>query len=96
MGRWLTPDPAGLAAVDLTNPQSLNLGGPSGGLGDVPCYLTEGYYCGYGPPQQSEYPYGPPPGSSGGSGQGTAPGASQPSRRNGEEWGGMGDRRDVF
>jgi RHS repeat-associated protein len=23
-GRWLTPDPAGLAAVDLTNPQSLN------------------------------------------------------------------------
>ncbi|HXJ95146.1 MAG TPA: RHS repeat-associated core domain-containing protein [Terriglobia bacterium] len=22
--RWLTPDPAGLAAVDLTNPQSLN------------------------------------------------------------------------
>ena len=23
-GRWLTPDPAGLAAVDLTNPQTLN------------------------------------------------------------------------
>ncbi len=23
-GRWLTPDPAGLAAVDLTNPQSFN------------------------------------------------------------------------
>jgi len=23
-GRWLSPDPAGLAAVDLTNPQSLN------------------------------------------------------------------------
>ena len=23
-GRWLTPDPAGLAAVDLTNPQSWN------------------------------------------------------------------------
>ncbi|MGH9433859.1 MAG: RHS repeat-associated core domain-containing protein, partial [Terriglobia bacterium] len=23
-GRWLTPDPAGLGAVDLTNPQSLN------------------------------------------------------------------------
>jgi RHS repeat-associated protein len=23
-GRWLTPDPAGLAAMDLTNPQSLN------------------------------------------------------------------------
>ena len=23
-GAWLTPDPAGLAAVDLTNPQSLN------------------------------------------------------------------------
>ena len=22
--RWLTPDPAGLAAVDITNPQSLN------------------------------------------------------------------------
>ena len=24
-GRWLSPDPAGLAAADLTNPQSLNL-----------------------------------------------------------------------
>lgn len=24
MGRWMTPDPAGLAAVDLSNPQSLN------------------------------------------------------------------------
>ena len=24
-GRWLTPDPAGLAAVDLTNPQSWNM-----------------------------------------------------------------------
>ena len=24
MGRWLTPDPAGLGAVDLTNPQSWN------------------------------------------------------------------------
>src|SRR5439155_6548682 len=23
-GRWITPDPAGLAAVDLANPQSLN------------------------------------------------------------------------
>jgi RHS repeat-associated protein len=23
-GRWLSPDPAGLGAVDLTNPQSLN------------------------------------------------------------------------
>jgi hypothetical protein len=23
-GRWISPDPAGLAAVDLTNPQSLN------------------------------------------------------------------------
>ncbi|HET7103033.1 MAG TPA: hypothetical protein VFI20_03000 [Terracidiphilus sp.] len=23
-GRWLSPDPAGWAAVDLTNPQSLN------------------------------------------------------------------------
>jgi RHS repeat-associated protein len=25
LGRWLTPDPLGLAAADLTNPQSLNL-----------------------------------------------------------------------
>jgi RHS repeat-associated protein len=24
-GRWLSPDPAGMAAVDLTNPQSLNM-----------------------------------------------------------------------
>ena len=24
VGRWMTPDPAGLAAVDLTNPQSWN------------------------------------------------------------------------
>ncbi len=30
-GRWLSPDPAGLAAVDLTNPQSFNRYGYVGG-----------------------------------------------------------------
>jgi len=131
-GRWLTPDPAGLAAVDLTNPRSLNryayvmnnpttlidpsgldtvsctingqpgfcttvtgsggnggscedtadCGGAGGGTGDVPCYLTEGYYCGYGPPQQSQYPYGPPPGSrGGGGGTQTAPPIAKPQPR---------------
>jgi RHS repeat-associated protein len=50
-GRWLTPDPAGLAAVDLTNPQSLNryayvgnnpttLVDPSGLFTDLPLQLT--------------------------------------------------------
>src|SRR6185437_7915882 len=24
-GRWMTPDPSGMAAVDFTNPQSLNM-----------------------------------------------------------------------
>jgi hypothetical protein len=63
MGRWLSPDPAGAAAVDLTNPQSLNryayvMNNPTtlidpSGLGPVgPCPLVNDIAprgCGNGP-----------------------------------------------
>ncbi|HXJ95144.1 MAG TPA: hypothetical protein VMT20_20070 [Terriglobia bacterium] len=69
-------DPSGLDACDQpgenADAQCVNVyGNPTNS--NVPCFLMEGYDCGYGPPQQSGYPYEPPPGSSGGSGQGTAP-----------------------
>ena len=58
-GRWISPDPAGLAAVDLTNPQSLNR---YAYVRNNPTTLADPLGLGSSEPCQSEFNCPPGPG----------------------------------